>query len=115
MSEDINKCPKCGYDWEAHEFAVPAPYCPNNDEEAAANRESVSRFKNTLERIKSKKWVDPLKKERRQFVVQNKGVSSAWFDYQTGFKTYEEAAKSVKRTDLTYRIIKREIVETVIE
>lgn len=22
------KCPKCGHDWEEHDFGVPAPYCP---------------------------------------------------------------------------------------
>lgn len=37
---DEDKCPKCGYDWDAHEFAVPAPYCPENDEEAESSRKS---------------------------------------------------------------------------
>lgn len=51
LSPNKDRCPKCGYDWEAHEFAVPAPYCPGNDEDAATNREHHAAF---VSRLKSK-------------------------------------------------------------
>jgi hypothetical protein len=48
----MSDCPICGYDWEAHEFAVPAPYCPENDEDARRNRESSKRIKEWMNQAK---------------------------------------------------------------
>ena len=48
MKKDKDRCPICGYDWLAHEFAVPAPYCPENDKDAEANRVSSDRLKKIL-------------------------------------------------------------------
>lgn len=44
LPERETHCPKCGWDWEAHEFAVPAPYCPGGEEDAARNRDAHARF-----------------------------------------------------------------------
>jgi hypothetical protein len=112
---DKDTCSKCGYPWASHEFAVPAPYCPTNDEDAEYNKQGPERFKKIIDEIRSGKYVDPLKRKNIQFVLQNEGVNNTWFDYQTGFKSYDEASSASKRADLTYRIIKREIVETVIK
>jgi hypothetical protein len=76
-----DKCPKCGYAWEAHEFAVPDPYCPANDEDAEHNLKSNKRFRDMVESIKKGTWVDPLKKDKTRFVIQNEGVGNTWFDY----------------------------------
>ena len=51
---DENVCPKCGYDWEAHEFAVPAPYCPSNDEDAEVNRKTTISWLKRLKEIREK-------------------------------------------------------------
>lgn len=51
-------CPDCGYRWKAHEFAVPAPYCPSNEKDA---EQMVKSFKTLPEimaaydRVKSRK------------------------------------------------------------
>lgn len=54
-AEVSDKCPKCGYDWEAHEFAVPAPYCPANDENAEENRKCTREFQEKLKRMRGGK------------------------------------------------------------
>jgi hypothetical protein len=114
---DKDVCSKCGYLWIEHEFAVPEPYCPTNDEDAKSNRGSSARFKKIVNDIQKGIWVDPLNRDKTQFVIQNKGFTDGiWFDFETSLRSYDEAKEflSKLRKDLTYRIIKRVIVETVI-
>jgi calcineurin-like phosphoesterase family protein len=68
-------CEKCGFPWKAHEFAVPAPYCPRNAEEAEFN---IKNFKTIPEMLASykkvkAKWTktDAAPKDKKWFTSDN--------------------------------------------
>ena len=98
-------CPKCKCDWDLHEFAVPAPYCPSKDEQ-------IEHLRNLLEKEKQKKTTVVIESASPSFGMKLKALqefdSDQWW-VQELEELVENAAPDQKRAVAVVRNLLKQI------